>query len=320
MKTVAMVVAWLILLPVIAGLGLWLAHRAPDFPYETLEARYARPASHYADLGDGNRIHYLDSGKPDGPPIVLIHGFGDNSFSWDGWTKVLGATHRVLAVDMPGHGLTRSPAGTTLAPDKLADTIDAWAGKIGLPPFAVAGNSLGGGVAWQLAVRHPQRVSALILVDAAGWPNPPSKEKPPLAFRIMQYKLGRDIIATIDSKPLIREGLTKDVGNPLVIKEEFVDRWAELQRAPGHRTILMTLSPGSITASKEELGAIKVPTLIEWGAVDPIIPVVSAHKFADAMPGSELIIYPGVGHLPQIEVPEKSAQDAAAFLAKHPGH
>lgn len=318
MKIVAYVLGGLVLLVVLAALGLWLSLRASDIPYETLRKDYGRPQSAFADLGGGIRVHYLDAGKKDGPPIVLVHGFGDNSFSWDGWTKVLGATHRVLSVDLPGHGLTEAPADYVAAPDRLADTIDAWAGKIGLPRFAIAGNSLGGGVAWQLAVRHPDRVGALILVDAAGWPMPPAKGPPPLAFRIMQYQIGRDLIATIDSTPLIRKGLRGEVGDPAVITEPFIARWAALQRAPGHRKILMTLRPGSLTASNEVLAAIEVPTLILWGAIDPLITVPAAHKFNAAIPGSELIVYPGVGHLPMTEIPEKSATDVAAFLARHP--
>jgi pimeloyl-ACP methyl ester carboxylesterase len=78
-------------------------------------------------------------------------------------------------VDFPGHGLTRAPAGTVLRPDSLADFVDSFAAALALPKFAVAGNSMGGGVAWQLAVRHPDRINALILVDAGGFTN----EKPP---------------------------------------------------------------------------------------------------------------------------------------------
>lgn len=318
MRLIARIIAVLLLLLVVAAVGLWLAYRAPDLSYETLEQQYARPSSRFADLGGGLRIHYLDEGTAGAPPVVLIHGFGDNAFSWDGWAKVLGAGHRVLVVDLPGHGLTRAPAGFVASPDRLADAIAAWATRIKLPRYAVAGNSLGGGVAWNLAVAHPGQVAALILVDAAGWPNPPSNAKPPLAFRIMRYKLGRDLITSIDNTPLIREGLRKDVGNPSVITEPFIARWAALQRAPGHRPILMSLSPGARIASNELLGAIKVPTLIQWGAIDPIIPVVSANKFKAAIPQAELILYPKVGHLPQVEIPERSAADVAAFLGRVP--
>jgi pimeloyl-ACP methyl ester carboxylesterase len=318
MKTAALVIGGIFLVVALVAFGGWLYLRAPDIPQADLAAKYGRANSKYADLPGGVRLHYLDSGPADAPAIVLIHGYGDNSFSWDGWTQVLAPTRRVIAIDLPGHGLTASGADFVAAPDVYADLIDAFAAKIALPSFAVAGNSLGGGVAWQLAVRHPARVSQLILVDAAGWPRE-TLQDPPLAFRVMQYQAGRDLLASIDNLPLIREGLKKDVVDQSVLTEPFIQRWADLQRFPGHRPILMSLRPGSLVASKQTLAAIKVPTLILWGAEDQLIEVAAAHKFAEAIPGSKLIIYPRVGHLPQWEAPKLSATDAAAFLAASAG-
>lgn len=316
MSTAARIVGGVAGLGAIACLGLWLYWRAPDLPFETLERDYADAASRYVDLGGGVRMHYRDEGRRDGPAVVLIHGFGDNSFSWQGWARVLGDRYRVLSLDLPGHGLTRAPAATPAAPDLFADLVDRWAERTGTRRFAVAGNSMGGAVAWQLAVRHPRRVGQLILVDAAGWPTETLKN-PPLAFRLMRYNWGRDLIASIDNTPLIRSGLHGNVVDKAAITDPFVARWAALQRAPGHRTILMSLRPGGIAASDAVLGAVKIPTLIEWGAADPLIALPAAHRFHRAIAGSQLIIYPKVGHLPQIEIPDRSATDAGRFLDLH---
>ncbi len=305
---------------VLGGVGLWLAHRAPDIPLVQLEQRFADAQSHYVDLGDGVRIHYRDQGRRDGPPLVLVHGFGDNSFSWQGWVDRLGQTYRVLSVDLPGHGLTDAPATFPADPGVYAELVSTWASRIGLKRFALAGNSLGGAVAWQLALKRPDQVADLILADAAGWPadTRQQKKKLPLAFRIMQYRAGRALLASIDNTPLIREGLKKNVADPSIITEPFVERWAAFQRAPGHRTILMSLTPGTVSATPQALSTIRAPTLILWGADDPLITVASARKFARAIPGSQLIIYPHVGHLPQIEVPDRSAKDVAGFLERNP--
>ncbi|HEY0314913.1 MAG TPA: alpha/beta fold hydrolase [Sphingomonas sp.] len=318
MRIVGLTLAGVFLLLVVLGFGGWLYLRAPDIPAATLEARYGRPNSHYVDLADGIRLHYLESGPAGAPTLLLVHGFGDNSFSWDGWTKVLARDHHVLAIDLPGHGLTRAPADFVAAPDRIADVVGGFLARQGLSRVAVAGNSLGGAVAWQLALRHPEAVGALILVDAAGWPNQ-TLQKPPLAFRLMRYKLGRDLIASIDNTPLIRQGLRKDVVDQSVLTEAFIGRWADLQRLPGHRPILMSLNPGAIAASNDVLAPIRVPTLILWGADDQLIDVASAHKFAAAIPGSELIIYPEVGHLAMVDAPDRTARDVAAFLARHRG-
>ncbi|WP_165186511.1 alpha/beta fold hydrolase [Caulobacter soli] len=317
-KILLSVLGGVIALVVVAGFVGWLLLRGPDIPYETLEAKYATAASHYADLPGGVHLHYKDQGKADGPVLVLVHGFGDSHFSWDGWVARLSDRYRIITVDLPGHGLTRAPAGYVASADGFAELIDALAAKLALPKFAIAGNSMGGGVAWQTTVRYPDRVDALILADAAGWPSETLK-KPPLAFKLLQYSWGRAFLRSIDNAPLIRSGLRGEVGDPAVITDAFIARWAELQRAPGHRAILMSIQPGKHSqATKEALSTIKVPTLVLWGETDPLIEVASAHKFAEAIPGAQLIIYPKVGHLPQVEIPQRTADDVAAFLAAHP--
>lgn len=313
MKILGIIVALLIVVAVVG----WLLLRGPDIPYATLEAKYSEhdPASHFVDLPGGYHVHYQDEGSPDLPLLVLLHGYGDSFTSWESWVRELKTRRRLITVDFPGHGLTRSPAATVLRQDSLADFIDSFAAALNLPKFAVAGNSMGGGVAWQLAVRHPQRVNALILVDAAGFPNEKPPGEVPLAFKILRYPIGRAFLRNIDNRFLIREGLRTDVFNKALITPAFVDRWAEFQRAPGHRAILMSVDLGGQPADlAATLATISVPTLILWGEADVLLEPASAHKFAAAIPGSKLITFPQVGHLPQIEIPARSAAAAAEFL------
>lgn len=317
MKWALIVVVAIFVLLIGAGVGSWLVLRAPDLTYSELESRYADSGSHFVDLSGGVRLHYKDEGH--GPLLVLVHGFGDNFGTWDGWTKNLKSHFRIIRIDLPGHGLTRAPATTRIDPERFADLIDEFAAKASLPKFAVAGNSLGGAVAWELTLRHPERINALILVDAAGFPSVGLAKTPPLAFRILEYRWGREILKTIDNKPLIRDSLKREVGNPAVITDELVNRWADLQRAPGHRDILLS-SPlaGKGIAIQGRLHTIKVPTLVLWGEADPLIELAAGKNFAAAIPGARLKVYPHVGHLPQIEVPAASVHDVAAFLGTIP--
>jgi pimeloyl-ACP methyl ester carboxylesterase len=294
----------------------WLELRGPDIPYETLEAKYTDSASHFVDLPGGLHVHYRDEGDPNRPLLVLLHGFGDSFTSWDGWVRELKGRFRLIRLDFPGHGLTRAPEGFVLSDNAgLADFVDVFAATLALPKFAVTGNSLGGGVAWQLAVRHPERINALILVDAAGFPNEKPPAKIPLAFKILRYPIGRIILRNIDNRPLIEQGLKTDVYDQAVITPAFLDRWAEFQRAPGHRAILMSINLGAqARATPALLGTIKVPTLILHGENDLLIEPASAHKFAAEIPGAKLVLYPQVGHLPQVEIPARSAADVAEFL------
>ncbi len=300
----------------IAAVWAWL--RGPDIPYAELEARYAAKGSAYVDLPGGVRLHYRAEGEAAAPVVVLVHGYGDSFTSWELCSAALATKYRVLSVDLPGHGLTRAPEGYVMSTDGYVELLDAFASRLGLAKFALAGNSMGGGVAWRYATRHGERLTALVLVDAAGWPLPPPKELP-LAFRILQYRAGRWLLAHIDNRPLIEQGLKKDVYDPSVISTAFIDRWAELQRAPGHRAILMSANPaGFAIASGELLATIHVPTLVLHGEADPLIPLASGQRFAAAIPGARLLTYPQVGHLPQVEIPARLAADVAAFLEALP--
>src|SRR6202522_756831 len=304
---------------VLALLAAWLKLRGPDIPYAALEAKYSDDATRFVDLPGGFHVHYRDEGDPKAPLLVLLHGFGDSFTTWEGWVRDLKPQFHIISLDFPGHGLTRAPVGTTLSGEGLADFVDAFAAKLALPKFAVAGNSMGGGAAWELAVRHPDRVNALILVDAAGFANDkPGKQ--PLAFQILRYRLGRTLLSKIDNRPLIDQGLKVDVYDKSLITPSIVDRFAEFQRAPGHREILMSVNMGSRAGSAADLlSRITVPTLILWGESDPLIEPSAARKFEAAISGSKLITYPEVGHLPQLEIPQRSAADVAAFLNANRG-
>jgi pimeloyl-ACP methyl ester carboxylesterase len=307
-------------LAALAALALaWLKLRGPDIPYEMLEAKFADDASRFVDLPGGLHVHYQEEGHASMPLLVLLHGFGDSYTTWDGWVRELRGQFRIIRVDFPGHGLTRAPADYRLRGDDLAEFVNAFAAKLDLPQFAVAGNSMGGAVAWQLALRHPDRINALILLDAAGFPNEQPPASVPFAFRLAKYRLGRALLQNIDYRALIDEALKIDVYDKSVIAPALVDRWAELQRAPGHRAILMSIDPDSLnSASPAVLQYLMAPTLVINGESDVLVEPASARKLAAAIPGAKLIVYPRVGHLPQIEVPERSAADAAAFLQSRP--
>ncbi len=317
LKFLALTVLTLLLILVAAALAAFLWLRAPDLPAAGLQARWATPADRYLDLGDGLRLHYRDEGPTGAPVLVLLHGYGDSHATWEGWAEALKAGHRVISLDLPGHGLTAAPAGTVLDREALAQLVVRFADAIKLPPYVLAGNSMGGGVAWQLGLLAPQTLRGLVLVDAAGWPMP--QATPSLAFRILAHPWGRALLERIDNRPLIRQGLTAQVGDKSLITDELVDRWALYQRYPGHRPILMSAAPGAqAPVTAERLAGLHVPTLVLWGELDPLLPLEHGRRFAEAITGAQLIVYAGVGHLPQREIPQRSAADVATFVARLP--
>jgi pimeloyl-ACP methyl ester carboxylesterase len=304
------ILAVLALIVIVGGIALY----RPDIPYDRLEAKYAGPTSKFVDLPGGVRLHYREDGDPSKPTVLLVHGFGDSFLSWARWIEILSPDFHVLTIDLPGHGLTRAPAGYQPSADAFAEVVDAFAQKLALPPFAIVGNSMGGGVAWQVAVRYPRRVNALVLVDAAGWPASTLK-KPPLAFQLLQTPVGVFWLKHFDNNALTGQALKADVVRKELITPQFVDRWQEVHRAPGHRDILMSIRPGEHSRATEAvLSKIAVPTLVLHGEKDVIIEPESGRKFAAAIPGAKLILFPDAGHLPQVDIPDRSAQDVAAFL------
>ncbi len=319
MKTLVRVLVGLGVLVAVVLVGGWLMLRRPDVPYATLEAKYANAASQYVTLSDGVRVHYRDQGKRDGPVLVMVHGFSANLETWEPWVQRLGSEYRIISLDLPGHGLTRAPEGYTLKRTGFVDIVDETTRKLGLTRFVLIGNSMGGGVTWNYALVHPDRVQGIVLVDAAGWPRDgEAKDDGPVAFKILRNPVGRALVRDLDASAMTRAGL-RDAFEPQpdLATPEMVTRYVEMARAPGHKDIILGLMSGfdpADAATKEKLAAIKVPTLVMHGDTDKLIPVDAAAKFGDAIPGSTVIIYEKTGHIPMEQVADKSAADLDAWL------
>lgn len=305
-------IAGVIVVALVAG---YLALLRADIPYAKLEAKYASPASRFMDLPGGLRVHYRDEGDPKAPPVVMVHGYSASLQAWEPWVASLGRDYRVVSLDLPGHGLTRAPAGYAASIDGYADIVDAVAQRLKLAPYVVVGNSMGGACAWDDALRHGAHVRALVLVDAAGWPSKARRDDGPLIFKLMASPLTRPFIRDIESRPLVRDGLKDAYLDPALVTPALVDRYVELSRAPGHRAILLSIQdrPGApVTA--ETFKAIKVPTLVMHGERDKLIPLADGRGFAGAIPGARLVTYRGVGHVPMEQIPDRSAADLKTFL------
>jgi pimeloyl-ACP methyl ester carboxylesterase len=296
----------------------WLSLRRGDIPFDALEARYASADSRFVDLPGGVRMHYRDQGRPAGPVLVLVHGFGASLHTWEPWVRELGHDHRVISLDLPGYGLTRTPPSWRARSDSFVVALEQFAAAKSLDRFALAGSSMGGAAAWNYALAHPGRLSALILVDAAGWPQAEADEgDSPLLFRVLSHPLGRALLRDLDATALTRQGLESAVVDSTLITDAMVRRYTDLSRAPGRRAqILDPTGERTPDATPERLAAIRTPTLVMTGEQDAIVPAAHARRFAKAIPGAQLVAYENVGHLPQEEVPARSAADVRAFLAR----
>ena len=302
---------------IILSSGWWMLRR-PDISYTTLESVYSKSNSRFLKSGNEVEIHFTDSGPRDAPAIILVHGYSASLHTWDVWARKLRKEYRVIRLDLPGHGLSRCPDPAGIGIEQFAGTIDRLANSLGVDRFTLVGSSMGGHTAWAYALEHPDRLDALVLVDAAGWLDEPGEaDDDPMVFKLLRNGLARKVMKDLDMSALIRSGLEKSFADPDLVTDQMVERYSALSRAPCHREALLKLMSGvtlRVLASEEALSAINVPTLIQHGDADNLIPVAHARKFADAIPGAKLIIYPETGHIPQEEVAEASVADLRAFL------
>lgn len=306
----------LILLGLIAA-AFWLLS-GPDIPRATLEAKYGKPPSQFVRLADGARAHIRDRGPRNAPALVLIHGSNASLFTWEPWVKRLDTTYRVVTLDLPGHGLTGAVPNGDYTQQGMVTFTREVADKLGLKQFAIGGNSMGGGVAARFAEEYPDRITRLILVDSAGMPTKEG-ERIPLAFRLARTPFINKVLLHITPRSLVVEGLNDAIVRKSIITNRMIDMYWDFARMDGTRqaTLVRFRLPWN-TDVKDHIGDIKAPTLILWGEEDHLVPVDAARQFAAAIHGSRLVIYPHTGHIPQEEVPEKSADDVRAFLSGKP--
>jgi pimeloyl-ACP methyl ester carboxylesterase len=316
--------AWLLrlagLLLLLSAVALALS-RAPDRAVESLVARWAPPPSDFVEV-KGQIVHIRDEGPRAADagrePVVLLHGTSASLHTWEGWVRALKAERRVITFDLPGFGLTGPFAGQYARDDYRGDTYARFVldllDHLKLERVVLGGNSLGGEVAWRVAVLAPQRVSALILVDAAGPAFTP--ESVPLGFLIARVPVVNRITEWALPRALVAQGVLNVYGDPTRVTPELVDRYFELtlrdgnRRALGHRMRQFVRGEDA-----ERIRNVKAPTLILWGGKDRLIPPAVASVFERDIAGSRLVTFPELGHVPHEEDPARTVEPVRAFLA-----
>lgn len=293
-------------------IALWAVFRTPDIPIATLRAKYASPTSQFVTLAPGTEIHLRDEGVRSGFPIILLHGSNASLHAWEPWVARLKSRYRVITFDLPAHGLSGPVPSADYSTAAYVDITDKVVRHLGLARFAIGGNSMGGGVAWRYALAHPDRVAALILVDASGQPEPRGSDTP-LALRIARMPVLRNVAASITPRSMVESSYLGSISNRAIATPAMIDRYWELLRYPGNRaaTLDRFAGPRPTPASP---AAITAPTAIIWGAEDKFIPVASAAWFSTALPNARVTILDDIGHLPMEEAPDRSLAPVLRLL------
>jgi pimeloyl-ACP methyl ester carboxylesterase len=285
--------------------GLW----TPDIERVELQRRYGSPTQHELNV-DGLRVHYEDSGPPDAPVLLLLHGFGSSLQTWDPWAADLSIKFRVIRPDLPGFGLTGEVPSKDYSEQQDVATLRHFVNQLGVSHFSIVGHSLGGKIAWALAADEPDRVDALVLMAPDGFA-PPEQwgTKPyevPAVMRLMKYCL---------PEYFVRQALDSAFFDPQWLTQSMVDRYYDMLRAPGVRAAILDRAQQTVYSDPmPRLKQIKAPTLLLWGEHDAMIPSSNAQSYAAVLGQSQTVVLPRLGHVIQEEQPKVGLASVDEFL------
>ena len=258
---------------------------------------------------DGRRIAYTRVGL--GPALVLLHGGLGDSRSWRPQLEACAAEHTVLAWDAPGCGRSSDPPATWRMPE-YADCVAGWLGAIGVDRAHVLGLSWGSSLALELYRRHPGLPSSLVLASAyAGWAGslPPGEVAERVALGLAWADLpGEEIAAAFLPTLLTPDAAPDAVEDVLAVLRDV--------RGAGTLPALLSMAEADL---RDVLPTIRVPTLLLYGSEDVRSPLRVAHELHRAIPGSDLVVLPGVGHESNFEAPDAFTREVLQFLRRASG-
>jgi pimeloyl-ACP methyl ester carboxylesterase len=303
-----MKIALALLLVALLGAGWYLY--TPDQPRGALERRWAPTPSQFIQVA-GVRLHIRDTGPRDGPAVLLIHGFGSSLHTWEAWALLLESRFRVVALDLPGFGLTGPDPTGDYSDERSVAVLVALLDRLGIGQAAVVGSSMGGRIAWRFAAAEPARVSKLVLMAPDGFASfgreyGRTPERLPWLMRLLPYTA---------PKPLLERTMRNAYAVPGILTDAVVERYHAMLLAPGvRRAILDRVLQTRLLQPEPILATIRAPALLLWGERDSAVPATHAVKYEQALPDARIVILPGIGHVPMEEAPEASAQALRAFL------
>lgn len=299
---------------------LAFAYRS-DLSAEAVNAKYLTPESKFIEV-DGIQVHVRILGE--GEPVFLLHGSFASLHTWDAWQQAMSPYYQTISLDFPGHGLTGPDSLKRYSTKDYSELVRALAQKLNLSQYHVAGNSMGGGVALQHASDYPGNVISLNLIDSGG---APAAERGPTdstsqkkantggawIFQVARHPVFSKLLLSCTPKFLFALNMEQVYGDDSKVTDEVTTRYYELMLREGNRqaTLDRLSQPRNSNIQFERL---TMPTLILWGAEDTWIPVAQGKRLQQVLPGSNLVILNGVGHVPMEESPTETVAEYLSFL------
>lgn len=266
---------------------------------------------------DGQRIAYLDQGE--GPPVILIHGFGGSMWQWEYQQAALSRKFRVLTPDLLGAGLSDKP-DIEYRPDQLLKSLVGFMEALRIQQAVVIGNSMGAGLAIGLALDHPSRVSTLILIDGL-----PAQILAHLGSPTLHRALTTHAPSWLISignwlfgGHMLESTLREFIHDPTLLTPAILDRSNRNRQHPGLFRALLTVGANLPLWERDfapRIGAVTHRTLIIWGEEDRVFPVAVGAHLHHTIAGSAFVRIPKAAHIPQWERPDLVNQAILTFLA-----
>ncbi len=255
-------------------------------------------------------LHYDDTGPRDAPAVLLTHSLLCDRTMFSHLAEDLARTHRVLNLDLRGHGLS-TPAARGYSLDEQCDDLPAVLDHAGVARATLVGLSMGGMLSMRVAAFHPRRVAALALLDTSA--------EPEAAFNRAQYMALAGAFLAFGTHPAIEARV-----QPLMFSDDFiarapaeVERLFAVVRAARREGLFQAVQAVAMRGDfSRELGMIRVPTMVLVGADDRATPLFRAQRIVEGVDGATLDVVRAAGHLSTIEQPELTTRAVRAFLER----
>ena len=297
---------------IILTIGAFILFFHRDISLDELKLKYANIQSSFISVKNID-IHYRDEGnQTDSIPIILIHGTGASLHTFDDWTNKLKYSKRVIRLDLPAYGLTGPFVDRDYSILNYTSFLKEFLETLDIKQCIIAGNSLGGEIAWNFALEKPDIVKKLILINSGGFPS--FSKSVPIAFRLAQTPVINKVVRFITPFFIVRSSVENVFFDKSKVTDSLVERYFDLCLREGNRQAFIDRLGIGKRNNYINISNIKQPTLILWGADDLLIPVENAYKFQNSLPNNKLVILENSGHVPMEENPFESIKHVIEFL------
>ncbi|MBN2160780.1 MAG: alpha/beta hydrolase [Spirochaetes bacterium] len=258
-------------------------------------------------------VRYRDEGQ--GQPVLLLHGVCASLETWDGWVRRMKGRFRIIRIDIPGFGMTGP------APDKryyrkeiAVDFVDLLMDRLGIRQFSIVGNSLGGYIAWNYALKYPHKIKKMILIDSVGY-----NQKLPALLSFASSPAIQSIARSMMPRSMLNSAVKQVYGDKSKVTPEIQQRYFDFAMREGNKAAYVDVFAemvrmNNVPGLSSDIPNIRVPVMVMWGTKDEWIPYTWVESWKKDLPSAKFISYEGAGHIPMEEIPDRSSQDAMKFL------